>query len=99
VRRGLVSREADRVALSPEGRKQAQAIVRTHRLWEVYLVTHAAIATDHVDRDADTIEHVLPAEIIAELEARLREDGRLPAVVIPDSPHAVAAHSRAGVHE
>jgi hypothetical protein len=37
--------------------------------------------------------------LIAELEARLREDGRLPAVVIPESPHAVAAHSRAGVHE
>ena len=99
-REGFITRDGDRVALTTEGREHAQGIVRTHRLWELYLVTYASIATDHVDRDADTIEHVLPAHIIAELEARLREDGRLPAALaVPASPHAVAPHSRAGVHE
>jgi manganese/zinc/iron transport system permease protein len=99
-REGFITRDGDRVALTTEGREHAQGIVRTHRLWELYLVTYASIATDHVDRDADTIEHVLPAHIIVELEARLREDGRLPAALaVPASPHAVAPHSRAGVHE
>lgn len=96
-REGLVRRDGDRIALTEAGREQAQTIVRTHRLWEMYLVTYASIATDHVDRDADTIEHVLPAHIIGELEERLAADGRLPTGV-PDSPHAVTAHSRAGVH-
>ncbi|HLP83527.1 MAG TPA: iron chelate uptake ABC transporter family permease subunit [Phycisphaerales bacterium] len=97
-RSGEIVREDDRVDLTSAGREHAMQIVRTHRLWELYLVTHASIASDHVDRDADTIEHVLPAEILQQLEARLREDGRLPGSLVPASPHAVAPASRAGVH-
>lgn len=97
-RSGELVREGDRVDLTSAGREHAMQIVRTHRLWELYLVTHASIASDHVDRDADTIEHVLPAEILQQLEARLREDGRLPGSLVPASPHAVAPASRAGVH-
>ncbi|NOX58681.1 MAG: iron ABC transporter, partial [Planctomycetes bacterium] len=43
----------------------------------------ADIAPSHVDRDADEIEHILSEELIAELEAELHADGR-----IPPSPHA-----------
>jgi manganese/zinc/iron transport system permease protein len=59
------------VRFTRRGLVEAQRFVRQHRLWELYLITHADIAPSHVDRDADAIEHVLAPEMIAELEALL----------------------------
>lgn len=74
--------------LTPAGREAALRIVRAHRLWETFLVEQAAIAADHVDRDADHLEHVLSPEIIRQLEERLSEQGRLPRdLPVPPSPH------------
>jgi Mn-dependent DtxR family transcriptional regulator len=85
-RAGLVRTDggalAARVALTPEGEQEARAIVRAHRLWELYLIDQADIPPDHVDRDADAIEHVLPRDVLERLEERLRQQGRL-----PGSPH------------
>jgi hypothetical protein len=52
----------------------------------------ANVAVDHVDRDADDLEHILPAELIEELERQLAAAGRLPASreVLPRSPHALS---------
>ncbi len=33
----------------------------------------ADFAVDHVDRDADDIEHFLPPDVVAELERRLKD--------------------------
>lgn len=67
----------------------AAEVTRTHRLWELFLVESAGIASDHVDRDADDVEHMLPPYLIRELEDRLAAIGRLPAIpqAIPESPH------------
>ena len=70
--------------LTGRGQEEARRVVRAHRLWELFLIRHADIAPDHVDRDADMIEHVLPAETIAKLEEELRALGRGP---LPESPH------------
>lgn len=62
-RRGLVL--ADQLALSAEGRAQAAALVRRHRLWEAYLVDRAGLAADHVHAAAESLEHLpetLPPE-------------------------------------
>lgn len=87
VRAGLVVPRADGFALSPQGQAAASKVVRAHRLWEIFLITQADIAPDHVDRDADQIEHVLPPETLAALEAILAESGRIP-LGVPSSPHA-----------
>lgn len=87
-RRGLVVELADgSFALTTQGRAAASRVIRAHRLWELYLIEQADIATDHVDRDADEIEHILPPEVIAQLEARLLSQGRKP--LVPPSPHAI----------
>lgn len=65
--------------LTAAGLVAAADIVRAHRLWETFLIEHADIASDHVDRDADQIEHYLSPELTAELEAHLRAEGRWPA--------------------
>ena len=75
-----------RIGLTRTGRIEAQHILRNHRLWELYLIHHADVAASHVDRDADELEHVLPPDLVRELELALAE-----AREIPPSPHAEGA--------
>ena len=84
--------EPEVVRLTPAGAEQALRIVRNHRLWELYLIRHAAVATSRVDRGADRIEHVLEPELVAELEAQLERQPDAAAVAA--SPHALAAGTR-----
>ncbi len=90
-RKGLIERVGQLWRLTGDGQAAAARVVRSHRLWELYLIEQADIAADHVDRDADLIEHILPAELLAQLEARLAQEGRLPErqlAVVP-SPHPI----------
>ncbi len=81
-----------RYRFTEAGLEEAVCVVRTHRLWEVFLIEEAHVAADHVDRDADSIEHVLGAEEVRHLERRLVEMGRWPkeAPLPPPSPHGWA---------
>ena len=73
-RKGYIEQaKGENLRLTEEGFGKASRITRNHRLWEVYLVTHADIAPSHVDRDADMIEHVLDADLVARLEEELKE--------------------------
>lgn len=71
--------------LTPRGVEEAYRIVRSHRLWEMFLMHEAELAVEHVDRDADVLEHHLPESVVAQLERLLREHGREPA--LPPSAH------------
>lgn len=82
-RDGLIRRIDDRLCFSDPGLQEAIQLTRQHRLWELYLVTYADIAPGRVDREADTIEHVLEPEIVAELESLLKKKSG----TIPASPH------------
>ena len=56
------------------GRKEANRIVRLHRLWELYLLKRLNLPAEHVHENAEQIEHVLsPA-----LEKALLEDLEYP---------------------
>lgn len=92
------------VMLTPQGGRlteagllRAQQLTRAHRLWELFLIQGADIAPDHVDRDADSVEHFLSPEIIRELEARLTESGQLNETTqsVPLSPHEIAGSTTA----
>jgi manganese/zinc/iron transport system permease protein len=72
LRTGLATLGADdALALTPDGWRRACAIVRNHRLWELYLTNAANFEADHVHDDAERIEHVLGEEIVRQLERRL----------------------------
>jgi manganese/zinc/iron transport system permease protein len=77
-RRGYLSRTSDGYELTPAGAARGARIARNHRLWEQYLQTYAHVAPGHVDWSADTVEHVLSPELVAELEAALRAKGARP---------------------
>ncbi|WP_146575442.1 metal ABC transporter permease [Botrimarina hoheduenensis] len=81
------------VRLTERGSLEAERLTRQHRLWELYLITHADIAPARVDRRADAIEHVLEPETIARLE-RLLESRTTEAP--PASPHALATGTSHG---
>lgn len=83
---GLVEEDADGWRLTERGERAAIQAVRNHRLWEMYLIQFADIAPSHVDRDADDIEHVLGAEVVAQLEQLLKDQA---AVEVPESPHEI----------
>ena len=85
---------SDTYGFTPEGLAKAKAVVRKHRLWESYLISHADIAPGHVDWGADEIEHVLDPEMIAKLEQVLTTSK--PAGM-PQSPHDLAAASEKGI--
>ncbi len=46
-------------------------MVRKHRLWEVYLTRRLELASDHVHRDAEAMEHALSDAAVADLERQL----------------------------
>lgn len=79
--------------LTPAGFAEAARLTRQHRLWEMYLITYAEVATANVDRDADDIEHVLAPEVIDQLEDLLDETGM--SIPVPASPHAEDGPPRA----
>ncbi|MDE0445574.1 MAG: metal ABC transporter permease [Spirochaetaceae bacterium] len=74
--------------LSAAGAERALQVVRNHRLWELYLIRYADVATSRVDRGADRIEHVLGPELVAELEEQL--DRQSDRAAVAASPHELA---------
>ena len=70
--------DGNAIYLMPEGWQRACAIVRNHRLWELYLTNAAHIAADHVHEDAEKIEHVLGEEVVRQIEKRLNYATRDP---------------------
>jgi manganese/zinc/iron transport system permease protein len=80
----LIVGDDQRIALTDQGLQAAKEVVRKHRLWEAYLISHADVATGMVDLSADRIEHVLDEEIIRSLEKLFPE---ISPKELPQSPH------------
>jgi manganese/zinc/iron transport system permease protein len=88
----IQARVNQRFALTEKGLQEAYQIVRKHRLWEAYLITHADIAPSQVDWGADAIEHVLDQDMIRKLEKMLPD---LRDVLMPPSPHELTGVRKA----
>lgn len=89
-RRGAVRfDEAKGVCLTPQGYREAVKVTYDHRLWELFLTHYADIAPSQVDHAADAIEHVLDADMIAELESLLPDQKQVKPV--PASLHQTQA--------
>lgn len=86
----IESFDSQTLVLNEVGFREAAKVTRNHRLWELYLIENADIAPNHVDRDADAVEHVLGGQLVAELERLLpayRDERRSP---MPGSPHPIS---------
>jgi manganese/zinc/iron transport system permease protein len=76
------------IRLTEIGLEEAALMTRNHRLWELYLIEYADVATSRVDRDADRVEHVLGEEIVKSLESKL-QTYQSAGSLVPNSPHPI----------
>jgi manganese/zinc/iron transport system permease protein len=77
-RRGRLEVADNALVLTDDGRTRAKKLVRTHRLWEAYLVKHLGLALDHVHAPADRVEHFTSPRIREELSKALEDAQRDP---------------------
>jgi manganese/zinc/iron transport system permease protein len=70
VRDGRVQSAGQELELTNRGRDDAKQLVRSHRLWENYLVQFLGLPLDHVHEPAHRVEHFIgPA-----MQDQLREE-------------------------
>ncbi|MFM7206522.1 MAG: metal ABC transporter permease [Planctomycetaceae bacterium] len=66
---GRLSRTGAAWLLTTKGRREAENIVRSHRLWEAWLGRHADLPLDHLHPPAEWVEHHLGAGMRERLQA------------------------------
>lgn len=72
VKEGLVEHYPYQGAqLTEDGLQKASALIRKHRLWEVFLVKHLNYSWNAVHNDAEVLEHVTSEELTSRLETFL----------------------------
>lgn len=81
--------EGEMIQLTDAGFAEAAKVTRNHRLWEIYLIEFADVATSRVDRDADAVEHILGERMVATLESKLMQLREAGSPGVPASPHPI----------
>lgn len=72
-RRGLVRDAGDGLMrLTDSGRRAAAQLVRSHRLWETYLMRNLDVPADHVHGTAERLEHVTDPDLRERLAVKLQ---------------------------
>jgi manganese/zinc/iron transport system permease protein len=71
IRRGRVRNSTAGLQLTDDGRRRAQRLVRSHRLWESYLVHQLNLPSDHVHDPAERMEHYIDAGLRRQLAEEL----------------------------
>jgi manganese/zinc/iron transport system permease protein len=72
ARQRLILRWADGWRLTENGRRRARQLVRSHRLWESYLVERMGLKPDHVHDTAMRLEHLTDAALQSQLAGETR---------------------------
>lgn len=57
--------------LTEQGMEAANRLVRAHRLWETYLVQKIGLTDEQIHEEAEKYEHLLPDEILDEVDEQL----------------------------
>jgi manganese/zinc/iron transport system permease protein len=63
------------LALTDRGRQTAESLVRSHRLWEAYLVQNFQLPLDHLHEPAERIEHFIGPELQQQLAESIPKTG------------------------
>ncbi|MEM9991022.1 MAG: iron chelate uptake ABC transporter family permease subunit [Bacteroidota bacterium] len=69
--KGFFEKDKNRLRLTQKAREAAHQLIRTHRLWETYLVQELGLAADQIHDDAERYEHLLSGELVDEMEKQL----------------------------
>lgn len=82
LRSGHLEASADQYHLTTEGEARARGLVRSHRLWEQYLVERAGVDQERIHDKAEEMEHFTDPD----LRSRLDDETDRPSV----DPHGTA---------
>jgi manganese/zinc/iron transport system permease protein len=66
-KKGFIVNHKNGFELTQIGESESMRIVRSHRLWELYLTKRMKFKDDHIHGSAETIEHLITPEIEVEL--------------------------------
>jgi len=78
LRGGQVQREGRSLRLTDAGRQQATQLVRSHRLWEAYLVEYLGLPLDHVHEPATRMEHFIDEHLRQRLTTEVTDEATDP---------------------
>jgi manganese/zinc/iron transport system permease protein len=67
--RGLITEHHNELALTETGKRQAQNVVRSHRLWEHYLASETAVTDREMHAGAERFEHFTDRRLRERLNA------------------------------
>jgi manganese/zinc/iron transport system permease protein len=74
----LVPGPGETLLLTDAGLRRAASVVRGQRLWEQFLHDYPEQASAMADLSRESVDDVLPPDVVAELESALRDAGRWP---------------------
>ncbi len=77
-RRGLAEPGSKGWTLTARGRARAVELVRTHRLWERYLVDAANVRPDQAHHASERLEHITSSDLLDGLDTALDRPARDP---------------------
>lgn len=69
AKKGLITKQGRGWILTSGGKEKARTLVRSHRLWEVYLHTH--LGTPHIHSTAHRLEHTTDESQLSQMEQEL----------------------------
>lgn len=75
---GRVNAISGGVRLSPDAAREAEIVVRSHRLWEAWLGRHADLPLDHLHPPAEWIEHHLGIAMRQQIADEMARDAADP---------------------
>lgn len=88
------------VQLTETGLTKASALIRRHRLWEVFLAKHLNFSWNEVHDDAEVLEHVTSEKLAERLEIFLDHPKYCPhGGMIPEENHPVREKRRKTLSE
>src|SRR5690606_32104273 len=67
----LVKIDNGNICLTSEGEKYGLRIIRSHRLWESYLINEKILSENNIHSDAEELEHILTEELLDEIDKKL----------------------------
>jgi len=68
---GHITENKSELILTDFGKKEANKLIRAHRLWETYLVNQMGLTEEQIHEDAEKYEHLLTEDILDEVDKAL----------------------------
>ncbi len=71
VKMNLIEVSNGSFKLTDKGKKAAERLVRSHRLWETYISEKHIVNIEDIHQDAEKYEHILSDDLLAEIDEEL----------------------------